>query len=302
EVVSVGNGLHCISGKKGDPKRIVSRISNFVRETLGSTYKNTKLLYPIPAITPDGRIIDTILTIQTETNSKAKKQLQILFPEIVLFYYFVAKVHIAEVEMEKLQQALPTLESLLENRGDAIFQIDFTQDFFGCTRPKSAYFAFQDFGFPEARGTILDNTASVGEQVCTWIQTTDSGYTTRTKLYNKIVSQFEAGEVQTHFEAILRTTSVVRRNTFAHLKAQKRLYSNRGGGFPKKQRKSWYKTPWRRFLKREKICLWHSRRKGNGRTLDRCLLLADRPQGEIHMTWGFHNTTGTGDRRHTNKR
>lgn len=138
EVVSVGNGLHCISGKKGATKRIVSRISNFVRETLGSTYKNTKLLYPIPEITPDGRIIDTILTIETETNSKAKKQLQTLFPEIVLFYYFVAKVHIAEVEMEKLQQALPTLESLLENRGDAIFQIDFTQDFFGCTRPKSA--------------------------------------------------------------------------------------------------------------------------------------------------------------------
>ena len=60
-------------------------------------------------------------------------------------------------------------------------------------------FAFQGFGFPEVRGTILDNTASFGEQVCTWMWTTDSGYTTRIKLSNKIVYQFEAGEVQDPF-------------------------------------------------------------------------------------------------------
>ncbi|CAH3196390.1 unnamed protein product [Porites evermanni] len=41
EVVSVGNRLHCSSGENGVTKRIVSRISNLVRETLGSTYKNT---------------------------------------------------------------------------------------------------------------------------------------------------------------------------------------------------------------------------------------------------------------------
>lgn len=194
-----------------------------MRETLGSTYKNTKLLYPIPANTLGGRIIDTISTIKT--NSKAKKQRQTLFPEKVFSYYFVAKVDFAEVEMEKLQQALSTLESLLEDRGDAIFQIDFTQDFSGALDRKalvehlhnSTDFAFQDFGFPEARGTILDNTASAGEHVCTWIQTTDSGYTTRTKLYNKKVSQFEAGGVQKHFEALSQTTSVIRRNTFAKL-------------------------------------------------------------------------------------
>ena len=106
-----------------------------------------------------------------------------------------------------MQQALPTLERLLEDRGDAIFEIDFTQEFSSTLDRKalvehldnSTDFAFQGFGFTEARGTILDNTASVGEQVCTWMQTTDSGYTTRTKLPNKIVYQFEAGEVQDPF-------------------------------------------------------------------------------------------------------
>ena len=147
--MSVGNRSHSSLGENGATKQIVSRISNLVRETLGSTYKNTKLLYPIPANTPGGRIIDTISTIKT--NSKAKKQRQTLFPEKVFSYYFVAKVDFAEVEMEKLQQALSTLESLLEDRGDAIFQIDFTQDFFGRARPKSACQAFAQldrFCFP----------------------------------------------------------------------------------------------------------------------------------------------------------
>ena len=44
------------------------------------------------------------------------------------------------------------------------------------------------------KGTILDNISSVGDHVCSWIHTT-RGYTLRTKIYNKAVSQFEAGEV-----------------------------------------------------------------------------------------------------------
>ena len=38
--------------------------------------------------------------------------------------------------------------------------------------------------------------------------------------------------------------------------------------------------------------MWYSRRKGNGRTLDCCFLLADRPQGDIHIAWGYHTTKG----------
>ena len=43
--------------------------------------------------------------------------------------------------------------------------------------------------------TILENTDSVGEHVCTWISTTAEGRTARTKIYNKVVSNFEAGEI-----------------------------------------------------------------------------------------------------------
>ena len=44
--------------------------------------------------------------------------------------------------------------------------------------------------------TILANTGSVGGHVCTWVRTSKAGYKVRTKLYNKVVSNFEAGEVR----------------------------------------------------------------------------------------------------------
>ena len=47
--------------------------------------------------------------------------------------------------------------------------------------------------------TILANTESVGNNVCTWVQTNSYGKTVRAKIYNKIVSNFEAGEVREPF-------------------------------------------------------------------------------------------------------
>ena len=44
--------------------------------------------------------------------------------------------------------------------------------------------------------TILANTSSVGDHVCTWVLTSKAGYTVRTKAYNKVVSNFEAGEIR----------------------------------------------------------------------------------------------------------
>ena len=43
---------------------------------------------------------------------------------------------------------------------------------------------------------ILENTASIGEHVCTWIATTPERRTTRTKVYDKVVSNFEAAEIR----------------------------------------------------------------------------------------------------------
>ncbi|MEW8688306.1 MAG: hypothetical protein AB2556_21045 [Candidatus Thiodiazotropha sp.] len=42
----------------------------------------------------------------------------------------------------------------------------------------------------------MANTDNVGKHVCTWVCTSEAGYTVCTKLYNKVVSNFEAGEVR----------------------------------------------------------------------------------------------------------
>lgn len=47
----------------------------------------------------------------------------------------------------------------------------------------------------ETTRTILYNKDSVRKHVCAWAGTTKDGDTVRTKLYNKIISNFEAGEV-----------------------------------------------------------------------------------------------------------
>ena len=44
--------------------------------------------------------------------------------------------------------------------------------------------------------TILVNTSSVGDHVCTCVRTSKAGYTVRTKAFNKVISNFEAGEIR----------------------------------------------------------------------------------------------------------
>ena len=79
--------------------------------------------------------------------------------------------------------------------------------------------------FNENTPTILENTSSVGNNVCTWIST-ENEKTIRVKLYNKIVSNFEAGEVQSQFGGHLADYSDCSnehtRQTFTHTKVQER--------------------------------------------------------------------------------
>jgi len=51
----------------------------------------------------------------------------------------------------------------------------------------------------EKKPAILENTTTVGEHVCTWISPIAEDRTERIKIYNKIVSNFEAGEIREQF-------------------------------------------------------------------------------------------------------
>ena len=74
--------------------------------------------------------------------------------------------------------------------------------------------------------TILQNTDSVGNHVCTWVRTNSNGYTIRTKLYNKVVCNSEAGEVlqpiSGHLAEYVDCLNKHLRKTFLHPDVQKR--------------------------------------------------------------------------------
>ena len=151
-----------------------------------------------------------------------------------LLPFFVAKVDVSELKMEKLQKGLPAMRRLLMSVGWGLYQIDYTQDFSGTLvrsalveHLKDEYKFFQqgEFAFPKNSGCILENTASVGNHVCTFIQTRN-GCTASTKLYNKVVCQFEAGEVRESFGGHLAhyvdSTNKHLRQTLLHPDVQKR--------------------------------------------------------------------------------
>ena len=136
--------------------------------------------------------------------------------------------------MEKLQKGLPALQRLLEAVGFGLNQIDYTQDFSGVlVRPAlvwhlvniHGFFQQDDFAFPENGGCILDNTGSVGNHVCNFVQTRN-GRTTSTKFYNKGVSQFEARDVQEtfggHLAHYVDSTNKHLRRTLLHPDVQRR--------------------------------------------------------------------------------
>ena len=86
---------------------------------------------------------------------------------------FCGKVDFSNVPLEALEAALPTVQLLLETRGDGLYQVDYTQ---GGTLDKLVLIEHlcgnQDFLFQgqhrdapegkEMQGCILDNTSTAG--------------------------------------------------------------------------------------------------------------------------------------------
>ena len=225
--------------------------------------------------------------------------------------------------MDELQASLPALERLLLAHGYGIYCIDYTQDFSGVLdREALVELLCASEGFREQGDlasamrtdvpTILANTSSVGDHVCTWVRTSKAGYTVRTKTYNKVVSNFEAGEIREpiggHLADYVDCQNEHLRRTFLHPDVQARgctrfevsLYACRGGDIsantatevvaealalvspsdlPEEQGLFMVQPPAKQW-------------ENLAASLDRCLVLADRPQGSIFVAWYAHTTTG----------
>ncbi|MEW8689061.1 MAG: hypothetical protein AB2556_24845 [Candidatus Thiodiazotropha sp.] len=206
------------------------------------------------------------------------------------------------------------------------YSIDYKQDFSGVLdRETLADYLRESAGFHEegdlssamreGTPTILANTDSVWKHICTWMRTSEAGYTVRTKLYNKVVSDFKAGEVckpiSGHLADYVDCPNKHLRHTFLHPNVKARgytlikvsLYACRGRDLladtpeevvsealalisppvpaaEEQQEALFVVQPPAKQWENLSACL------------NRCLVLADQPQGSIFVAWYAHTTTG----------
>ena len=315
ECMYVGGKLLC--SDDGSAKRIVSRISTAICGLVDKQSIHTAISYTISMQTDSksSTIRSTVERIEKDTNSRARKRWETIFANEKPYGIFVAKIDVSEIPIQELHNILPILEEQLLGNGYGIYSIDYTRDFSGTLdRQELVDYLVQEHDFREqgdfasAIGndtpTILDNTDTVGKHVCTWIST-HNGYTTRTKLYNKIVSNFEAGEVREQFGGHLADYADCPnehlRKTFLHPDVQNRgctrieisLYAC-SDRTPEKadylvdnvlQLVSPKNT--QLFVEQPAIRQWENLAK----ILDRCFVLGDRPNSTIYVCWYAHTKT-----------
>ena len=147
EVVSVQKRLLPTSGEDGSAKRIVWGISNLSAKPSEVPTKHQAVVH------------HSSKQPQTENKQKSKKQQVGSVPRKGAFWLCCCeRLGRLTSRRWRRRKALPTLERLLEPRGEPIFQIDFTKDFSGLLDRKalvdhlhkSRSFAFRELCVPRS--------------------------------------------------------------------------------------------------------------------------------------------------------
>ena len=314
--------LSCTSGEQGAAKPVVASIANALERALGKRgYMQTAIVHTVAAGNSGSSTIRaTIAKIEKNTLHKAKRKWEEIHPQKKIAGYFVAKCDVSEVPLEELHSGLHVFEKCLAGYGYGIYSIDYTQDFSGVLDRKAlvGHLGSQKAGdfcaaIDEKEPTILENTDIVGEHVCTWIATTEEGHTTRTKINNKVVSNFEAGEIREpvggHLAEYADCPNQHLRKTFLHPDVQSRgctrievsLYECPQNQLSSKKATDCIEKVLEKvFIEEEDeeeyglfVVQPPSKQwKNLAESLDRCLVLADRPQGHIFVAWFAHTKTG----------
>ena len=311
--------LSCTSGEKGTAKVVVASIANALERAVGKRgYMQTSLVHTVAAgDTRSSTIRATIARIEKDTLYKANRKWKEIHPQKEIAGYFVAKCDVSEVPLEELHSGLHVFEKCLVGYGYGIYSIDYTQDFSGVLDRQALV---DNLGFRRARDfctaidekepTILENTNNVEEHICTWISTTAEGRTARTKIYNKVVSNFEAGEIREpvggHLADFADCPNPLLRQTFLHPDVeargctrievslyacpQNKLSSKKATDCIEKvlEQVSNEDEEYGLFVVQPPSKQWQHLAE----SLDRCLVLADRLQGHIFVAWYAHTGTG----------
>ena len=322
DTVRVGNRVSCTTGEHGSAARIVSQISLFVREVWPpGEHKHIHVsIANTVAVGSGTRIPQTIQGIEERDEGRLASTWQSIHGGERAAAFFVAKMDVSELPIATLHAGLPKLQRLLVANGMSLYQVDYTQDFSGTLDRKALVqhleevhrFAYQGQVPPQnPQGCILDNTSSVGNHVCTFVSSTGTRAFS-TKLYNKFVAQIQAGDVRGtfggHMSGTVASTNQHLRQTLAHpdvlARGCTRLEISIYGCLVEEldaakteamlERALQMATPEGEgsdtglFVVQPLAKLWEN----YASCLDRCFVLADRPQGAIYVDWSGNSQTG----------
>ncbi len=315
DVVSCKGRVLCKTGDQGASCRVVGQVANLARHAFGKIL-HVQIANTISIAGPSRTIRSTVAQIERQAGNAYHTAWKKIYQQEP-FGIVLQKIAVSDVDIDLLQEKLPEFARSLAANGFGMYCIDYTQDFSGVLdRPALLEYLVQEKGFRVAGDfvgalegdvpTIYDNTNSVGNHVLQWVSKNKNGRTTRHKIYNKVVSNFEAGEVRQqvggHLAHYADCPNEHLRATFSHHDSLARgctrievsLYG--GAGISKEVGNALVSSTLELvspidnplFVVQPPAKQWGQL----GAALDRCLVVVDRPQGEIFVAWYAHTTTG----------
>ena len=308
-------GVSCTEGANGSACCVVEMLRSIVRQTIG---KNSNLPHinimhtvQIRENVGDSSILKTIAEIERNHPVRLKWEERTLSQAYAVF---VVKVDVSNIPIQELQKYISELERSLFTNGYYIYCVDYTRDFSGTMDKKEliqylleegSFRKEGDISDIEKPNTILNNSSSVGCNVLTYIRR-DGKSTIRTKAYNKIVSNLEAGEVRSNFgghifDYVYSSNERLRR-LFWHPDTKKRGIT--------RLEVSLYGRQYRlnekigeflisreiRLLTKNKM-LFYIQPAANqwqnlAENIAQCFILVDRPNHTVYMAWYGNSLTG----------
>ena len=324
DIVRVGQRVSCTTGADGSASRVVGLVSNHAKTVWpAATHKYIHVsIANTVDIGANSKIPQTIFQIELHSAGSLEEVWRTLHADNPVAY-FVAKLDVSELPIEVLHAGLSQFQGRLRATGMGLYQIDYTQDFSGTLdRIELVRYLVETHNFynqaephtaqgERTGGCILDNTASVGNHVCTFVRKI-GGPTVSSKAYNKYIAQIEAGDVRGqfggHMSGLVASTNEHLRTTLAHPDAIARgctrweisIYGSEVEELSPSLANKMLQQVWEMatpegeedqvglFVVQPLAKLWEN----YANCLDRCLVLADRPHSSIYVAWSGSSKTG----------
>ena len=202
--------IKCTEGINGSSHIAVNLIRTIVRQTIAKNADKVPHVHTMHTVAIDSKNSNIVKTVnQIEIKKNVRENWEYIKGQEAKAIIEL-KIDVSNVLMEDLEENFIVFERELFANGFYVYCVDYTKDFSG-TLSKTKLIDYLRFNFDfkmqgekddiysdESPGTILNNDKSVGGNILTYIWNKD-GNIFRTKFYNKINSNFEAGDVRSKF-------------------------------------------------------------------------------------------------------